>query len=106
MRKRIGNAGEPCGIPVCIGHWISVWPSKDSAVVHLLRKEEHHDVTAPGQPRAYIVVSNQAEDMLLKAPQISKNRDDVTKPCFVFTSTLCISTIAVSIANHLGWLLI
>jgi hypothetical protein len=102
MRNNIGEAGEPWGIPVRIGRWVSVLPSNDSAVVLSLRKEDHQDTTVAGQPSMHIVVSKRAEETLSKAPLTSKNRADVMKRFPAFPSTSCISAIAVSIAERLG----
>jgi hypothetical protein len=102
MRNNIGEAGEPCGIPVWIHRWVSVLPSNDSPVVLSLRKEEHQDMTAAGQPSVCIVASKRVEETLSKAPLTSKNRADVVKRFPAFACTSCISAIAASIAERLG----
>jgi hypothetical protein len=102
MRNNIGEAGEPWGILVWIGRWVSVLPSNDSAVVLSLRKEEHQDMTAAGQQSVRIVASKWAEETLSKAPLTSKNRADVMKRFPAFTSTSFLSAIAASIAERLG----
>jgi hypothetical protein len=55
IKNRMGDAGEPWGMPVLIGRWISVWPSNESAVVRLLRNDVPQDTTGSGQPRVRIV---------------------------------------------------
>jgi hypothetical protein len=102
MRNNIGEAGEPWGIPVWIGRWVSILQSNDSAVVLSLRKEAHQDTTAAGQPSVRIVASKRAEETLSKAPLTCKNRADVMKRFPAFASTSCVSAIAASIAEHLG----
>jgi hypothetical protein len=71
-------------------------------VVLLLRKEQHQDTTAAGQPSVHIMASKQLEETLSKVPLMSTNRADVMKRFPAFASTLCISAIAASIAEHLG----
>jgi hypothetical protein len=56
-RNRIGEASDPCGMPMLIGHWISVQPSNERAVVLFARNDLTYESTAFGHPSCGMVWS-------------------------------------------------
>jgi hypothetical protein len=101
-RNRIGKAGDPCGMPMLIGHWMSVWPSNERAVVLFARNDLTHESTAFRHPSCDMVWSRQADDTLSNVPLTSRNRADITCLVPTLVSVLCMSAIATSIAEYWG----
>jgi hypothetical protein len=63
----MGEAGDPCGMPMLIGRWMSVQPSNERAVVLFARNDLTHESTAFGHPSCDMVWSRRADDTLSNA---------------------------------------
>jgi hypothetical protein len=98
----MGEAGEPWGMPVVIGHCWSVRPWNDTAVDLLVRKEALHDMMGAGQPRWRRVWRSRSEDTLSNAPQTSRKSADEVRFLDFAISTSWTNAITASIADLWG----
>jgi hypothetical protein len=70
MRKRIGEASEPCGRPQRKGLRSSGCCEKVKASVRLVVKEQVHLHRSEGMPHYYMTCRRRAGFVLLKAPSM------------------------------------
>ena len=75
-RKRIGERGEPWGIPVCV--WISgpFWPSNSSRVLRWLKNPEMTSRSQSGSPFLINCSSRRSWETLSKAALKSSERTE------------------------------
>jgi hypothetical protein len=98
----MGEAGNPCRMPVLIGYWMSVWLSNKRAVVLFARNDLTHESTAFRHPSYDMVWIRWADNTLSNAPLTSRNRADVTHLVPALVSISYVSAIAASIAKRWG----
>jgi len=72
-RNKIGDIGEPCGIPVSSSTFSCVCPLKESCGFLLLRKVATHWVNAIGSPSSSQIDKSWVLETWSKAPFISRN---------------------------------
>ena len=72
-RNKIGDIGDPCGIPVSSSTFSCICPLKESCIFLLLRKVATHCVNAIGSPSSLQIDRSWFLETWLKAPFTSRN---------------------------------
>ena len=72
-RNKIGDIGEPYGIPVSISTFSCICPLKQSCSFLLLRKVATHYINAIGSPSSLQIDRSWFTEIWLKAPFTSRN---------------------------------
>ncbi len=72
-RNKIGDIGDPCGIPVSSSTFSCICPLKESCSFLLLRKVATYCVNAIGSPSSLQIDRSWFLETWLKAPFTSKN---------------------------------
>jgi hypothetical protein len=106
IRKRISETGLPWGILVFIGKKSSIWLSKESRRVRLLRNNDIYEIRENNSLSSLRVDKSLFLDIWSKAPLISRNK--VVVLCFscLLASILFVRSKAVSIVDFLSLLFI
>ena len=72
-RNKIGDIGDPCGIPVSNSTFSCICPLKESCSFLLLRKVATYCVNAIGSPSSLQIDKSWFLEIWLKAPFIFRN---------------------------------
>jgi hypothetical protein len=72
-RNKIGDIGDPCGIPVSSSTFSCICPLKESCSFLLLRKVATHCVNAIGSPSSLQIDRSWFSETWSKAPFTSRN---------------------------------
>jgi hypothetical protein len=102
IRKRIGETGLPWGIPVFIGKKSSIWLSKESRRVRLLRNNNIHEIRENSSLSFLRVDRSLFLNTWSKAPLTSRNKVIVLYFSRLLVSILFVRNKTVSIANFLS----
>jgi len=79
-RNRIGDRGDPCGIPVRVGIVSLSWPSNTILVLRPVRKDWVNLIIQSGRPFFLRIHRSLSCDTWSKAPLISRLSIDTTQP--------------------------
>ncbi|EPS97482.1 hypothetical protein FOMPIDRAFT_1081517, partial [Fomitopsis schrenkii] len=102
MMDRIGEVGDPCGIPFLTARSSPRMPSRHMAASLLLRNAAVHCTSWRGRCFARMTLRSRSWLTKSKNPLMSKVSADITRPWFCAASTLCTNVSIASSAELAG----